>query len=289
MELKLATADYSFPLLGWEQTLRLARDLGLDGMDISLFENRSQLDPNEVLANPSRAAARVRNAMNAHELQIADVFGIPGTSFERSAPNDPDAGVRRKSAEYFYRILEFTVRSNGRHLTLLPGIHFPQESYDDSLRRAADELEWRAQAAAKAGVVFGVEAHLGSIVPTPRQAAKLLELAPGLTLTLDPSHFTSTGFPDEEILPLTARSSHFHARCARRERIQAPLKENTIDFGRYYRSFERQGYAGWFALEYVWIDWEHCNEVDNLSETVLLRNLFRELQAKSGGAAGAHG
>jgi len=27
----------------------------------------------------------------------------------------------------------------------------------------------------------------------------------------------------------------------------------------------------------VWIDWEHCNECDNLSETILFRNFFRSL------------
>ena len=26
------------------------------------------------------------------------------------------------------------------------------------------------------------------------------------------------------------------------------------------------------GIEYVWIDWEHCNEVDNLSETILFRD-----------------
>ena len=44
---------------------------------------------------------------------------------------------------------------------------------DDSLKRAAEELEWRAQAAERAGVQFAIEAHLGSIVPTPGEALQL--------------------------------------------------------------------------------------------------------------------
>ena len=35
------------------------------------------------------------------------------------------------------------------------------------------------------------------------------------------------------------------------------------------------GYSGYVGVEYVWIDWEHCNEVDNLSETILMRDLLR--------------
>jgi hypothetical protein len=28
-------------------------------------------------------------------------------------------------------------------------------------------------------------------------------------------------------------------------------------------------------VEYVWIDWERCNECDNLSETILFRDYLR--------------
>jgi hypothetical protein len=30
-------------------------------------------------------------------------------------------------------------------------------------------------------------------------------------------------------------------------------------------------YDGYLAIEYVWIEWEHMNECDNVSETVQLR------------------
>jgi hypothetical protein len=32
--MRFATADYSFPLLGWEEALRLASDLEMDGIDL---------------------------------------------------------------------------------------------------------------------------------------------------------------------------------------------------------------------------------------------------------------
>ncbi len=280
MTLKLATADYSFPLLEWEQTLRLARDLGMQGIDISLFQDRSHLNPSEILANPSRSAARISAAVEAQGLEIADIFGQPGKTFAVNAPNDPDDGVRKGAAEFFYRILEFTVRCNGKHLTILPGVHFERERRDASFERCADELAWRCEAAAKVGIKFAVEAHLGSIVPTPEDALKLLDRVPGLTLTLDYGHFTYQGIPDDRIEPLISRASHFHARCARKERLQAPLKENTIDFRRIVRAMRRERYSGFVAVEYVWVDWEHCNEVDNLSETVLLRNLVRAAMAE---------
>jgi sugar phosphate isomerase/epimerase len=281
MALKLATADYSFPLLEWEQTLRLAADIGMQGFDVALFAGRSHLNPDDVLANPAPAAARVSNAMQAHGLEIADVFGQPGKVFQENAPNDPDPAVRKRAAEFFHRILEFTARANAKHLSILPGVHFPQESYEDSLKRCAEELAWRCEAAEKVGVCFAVEAHLGSIVPTPAQTQRLLDMVPALTLALDYSHFTYQGIPDDEIEPLLRRSSHFHARCGCKGRLQAPLANNTIDFVQALKAMEKFGYGGFITLEYVWIDWEHCNEVDNISETILLRNLFQSAMKKN--------
>lgn len=281
MELKLAVADYSFPLLEWEQSLRLAREIGMDGVDMGLFSAGSHLRPGEILENPGASAARVSAALRTHGLQPADVFGIPGASFDQNAVNDPDVNTRKKSAEYFHRILEFTVRCGASHLTLLPGVHFPQERRYDSLKRAAAELEWRAQAAERAGVKFAVEAHLGSIVPTPEEALQLVELAPTLTLTLDPSHFIRQGVSNEAVLTLVSRSSHVHARCAREGRLQAPLRDNSINFEKYLESLNRHEYSGWMTVEYTWIEWERCNEVDILSETILLRNLLRTAHSKT--------
>jgi hypothetical protein len=52
---------------------------------------------------------------------------------------------------------------------------------------------------------------------------------------------------------------------------QAPLKTNVIVFHDFVKRLEARDYPGWYAIEYVWIDWEHCDEVDNVSETILLR------------------
>ena len=259
----------------------LAREIGMEGVDIGLFSAGSHLRPGEILENPGASAARVSATLRTHGLQPADVFGIPGAGFDQNAVNDPDLSTRQKSAEYFHRILEFTIRCGASHLTLLPGVHFPQEQKDDSLKRAAAELEWRAQAAERAGVKFAVEAHLGSIVPTPEEALQLLELAPTLTLTLDPSHFIRQGISNETVLTLVGRSSHVHARCAREGRLQAPLRDNSINFEKYLESLCRLEYSGWMTVEYTWIEWERCNEVDTLSETILLRNLLRTAYSKT--------
>lgn len=280
MSLRLATADYSFPKLQWEQAVRLASDIGMQALDIGLFAGRSHLDPTDLLRNPRQSSARVSRELKTNNLEIADVFGQPGRVFEENAVNHPEAAVRAKAAEFFHRILEFAVRCNARHVTLLPGVHFPSESYEDSLSRCAEELAWRVDAAGKMGVVFSVEAHVGSIAPTPAQVRRLVDLVPGLTLTLDYTHFSYQGFPDSEIEPLLASASHFHARGACKGKLQAPSTENTIDYARVLQAMRRFNYAGFAVLEYVWVDWMRCNEVDNISETILLRDLLQAADAQ---------
>ena len=96
-------------------------------------------------------------------------------------------------------------------------------------------------------------------------------------MTLDYTHFTRAGMPDDAIEPLLAHASHFHVRGARTGRLQAPFKDNVIDYRRVVNGLQKAGYAGWLGVEYVWIDWEHCNECDNLSETILFRDFLKSL------------
>src|SRR5947199_342437 len=81
--------------------------------------------------------------------------------------------------------------------------------------------------------------------------------------------------PDAKVEPLVAHASHFHVRGARKGRLQASFQENVIDYARVLRAMQASDYRGAIGIEYVWIDWEHCNEVDNLSETILWRDFFR--------------
>ena len=60
-------------------------------------------------------------------------------------------------------------------------------------------------------------------------------------------------------------------------RIQCSYADNRIDYNRIVRKLVDMGYKGHVCIEYVWIDWEHCNETDNLSETVLFRDFLRSV------------
>jgi hypothetical protein len=62
--------------------------------------------------------------------------------------------------------------------------------------------------------------------------------------------------------------------------MQAALADSTIDFERMIDVLHEVGYGGDIGLEYLWIAWEHLNECDTISETLLLRD---RLSAKLAG------
>jgi sugar phosphate isomerase/epimerase len=278
MKLKLACADFSFPLLSHDHALDLIAMLGMDGVDIGLFEGRSHLWPSKALGNSRKAATALSRKLRDRGLRLADVFLQPAADFIALAANHPNTARRKKARDLFLKTLEFTARCGGEHMSALPGIHASGESKSDSLRRCADELGWRLEQAHACDIRFSVEAHIGSIVPTPVEAARLVAMTPGLTLTLDYTHFTKEGVPDAEVEPLIRHASHFHARGSCNGRLQSSFKDNTIDYARVLRKMKAAGYRGFVGIEYVWIDWEHCNEVDNLSETILFRDFLRAVQ-----------
>ena len=275
MQLKLACADFSFPLLEHDRVLDLIAMLGFDGVDIGLFEERSHLWPSRAFKKLEQTAHELSAKLADRDLRAADIFLQTAADFVSLAPNHPETKPRRKARDLFLQTLDFAAACRSDHVSALPGVHFADEPRAASLARACDELAWRAEQARNRNIVFSVEAHVCSIAPKPKQALDLVKRTPGLTLTLDYSHFTKLGIPDEQIEPLVAHASHFHARGACKGRLQSSLKNNVIDYARVLRAMQNTNYTGYIGIEYVWIDWEHCNEVDNLSETILLRDFFR--------------
>jgi len=274
MNLRLAGADFTFPLLPHRDALKMVALLGFEGVDLGIFQDRSHVQPSHVLGNLPRAAAEMTAKVAEAGLKIADVF-YQASGHPVMAANHPDDAERAKGRDLFLRMLEFTLRCNAVHMTSLPGVEWDGVPHETSLKRSAEELAWRAEHAKQSGIVYSVEAHLGSVAPTPAEAKKLVDLTPGLTLTLDYTHYTYQGISDDECEVLIPYASHFHARCARKGRLQSLFTENLIDYPRVLRALERAGYTGYVGVEYVWDNWEHTNEVDNISESIQLRNLLR--------------
>ncbi|MDB6125256.1 MAG: hypothetical protein JWQ71_4249 [Pedosphaera sp.] len=275
-KLKLACADFAFPLLSHDRVLDLIAMLEFDGIDIGLFEGRSHLWPSKEFKSAAKSGKILGRKLADRGLRCADVFLQMNPSFIPYAINHPKAARRRRARDWFSQTLDYATACGAKHVTTLPGVCFDDEKPDASWQRTCNELAWRVEQAKQQRITFSIEAHVGSIVPNPKAALRLVRDVPGLTLTLDYTHFTRDGLPDSAAEPLVAHASHFHARGARKGRLQTAFPHNTIDYARVLRAMQKANYRGYVGVEYVWVDWEHCNEVDNLSETILLRDFLRK-------------
>jgi sugar phosphate isomerase/epimerase len=268
MKIKLACADFTFPLLPHDQVLQLISMLGIKGVDIGLFEDRSHLQPSSEFANVSRSARGLKRQLDDNGLVAADLFLQLALDYESRALNHPSSSVRRKARDAFQQTLDYAAECRARHITALPGVHFDRESRRDSTARAAEELAWRVAKARAYRIVFAIEPHIGSFATTPKRTLDLLSEVPGLTLTLDYGHFVPRGIPEKDVDRLIPHTSHFHARGTNRKSGSTSLADNALNWRRIVRAMEKTGYKGWIELEYG---------DNNITDTVHLRDHFRSL------------
>ena len=273
---KLACADFAFPLLPHDRVLDLIGMLEFDGVDIGLFEKRSHLWPSREFKNLQASAKTLKQKLADRGLRPADVFLQLDPDITPYAINHPHPSRRRHARQAFLRTLDYAAALQSPHVTTLPGVYFPAvEPHRTSWDRSQEEMAWRVEQAAPYKIIFAVEAHVGSLAPTCEKAQRLVQGVPGLSLTLDYTHFTRAGYPDSAAEPLLKYASHLHIRGAKKGRLQASFKDNTIDYARLLGAADRQGYHGYFGVEYVWTKWQRCNECDNLSETIRFRDFLR--------------
>jgi len=271
--IELSCADYTWPAAPHTTALDLISGLGFAAVDLGYFTGRSHVRPEDVGAEIAQHAGRVAERCAERGLAVADVFAQTA-GFEDAAVNHPDPAERERSLEFFDRALEFARRVGSPGMTILPGVVFGGEPWEDAAGRAAEGLRIRIDRAAEAGLRLSVEPHQGSFIDTPELTARFLEMVPDLRLTLDYGHFVFGGSSDDDIEPLLPAAGHVQCRGGRPGTLQADMRANTIDFPRMVRGLAATGYQGFLATEYVWSEWHRCNEVDNLTETVELRDVL---------------
>src|SRR4051812_34911870 len=105
--MKLACADFAFPLLEHGKVLDLIAALDFEGVDIGLFEGRSHLWPSKEFRSLSRSAKALKKKLDRCGLACADVFLQMAPSFVPYAINQPEAARRRKARDCFLKTLEY--------------------------------------------------------------------------------------------------------------------------------------------------------------------------------------
>ena len=87
MKLKLACSDFTFPLLPHDQCLQIISMLGLKGVDIGLFEDRSHLRPSTESKTVRASARSLKRQLDDHGLVAADIFLLLALDYESRSVN----------------------------------------------------------------------------------------------------------------------------------------------------------------------------------------------------------
>src|SRR6478672_8490643 len=132
MKLKLACADFTFPLLTHDKALDLIALLEFQGVDIGLFEGRSHLWPSKEFKSVGASGKKLGRKLSERGLRCADVFLQTDPSFIKYAANHPEPVRRRRARDWFLKTLEYASACGAKHVTTLPGVNFPEETPEES-------------------------------------------------------------------------------------------------------------------------------------------------------------
>ena len=206
--------------------------LGFEGVDIGLFEERSHLWPSREFENVEPVGVRASEGHRptwGSRSPTSSCRLAPGLPSLRDQPPRPGADAGRRAT-----------RSCGRSTMPRPAAAATSRFCPAfSLRRRAETSPWpepRTSWPGGSNRLSGAASPWGSkpmsarSSPTRSPRGELLARCPGLTLTLDYTHFTRAGLPDDAIEPLLAHASHIHVRGARTGRLQVAFKDNVIDY-----------------------------------------------------------
>ena len=275
---RFSCTSFSFPLLRLPAVARLLSALEFRWIDLCIADGDRDVRAEDVEADAAAAASRDRTACETAGLSVVDVFCHLGrTAFDRPV-NTPDAAQRRRNRARFSAYLTYADAVGAEGLTMSPGKRWAEPA-DGGFGLACEELAVYAGWAWERGLRCSVEPHLDSIAAEPDAAARLVESVPGLTLTVDYSHFVARGVDQTAVHPLLPLAGHVHLRQAAPGRLQAGEDEGVIDFGPVLDRLAGAGYRGALTLEYLWSPWQGMNRVDVVTETLLLR---RQLEVGGG-------
>jgi sugar phosphate isomerase/epimerase len=259
--------------------LDIVADLGFDGVTFGFFSHLTRITPAHIRGRGPYWAGVLAERAAARGLSVVDVFGS-GSDFSALSLNHPDADERARSSDLFRDLVEIAAGVGSSGVTLLPGTQHEGQERLEALRLSAEELKWRLDHAQSLGLQLSVEPHRGSHVDTPEKVLDLLDLVPGLQLTLDYGHFHVQGIPDSDVDKLLGHARHFHCRGAARDEIQVDFDTNTIDFTRITEAMDQFAYSGWIEIEYIcWAPGMGGKECDNLKQSSAFLAFFRGLTA----------
>ena len=271
--MKLSVTSWSFPLLTLQEAGDIAKALGIEGIDVSLFY-ASGLDKARLLAEPVAYGEQIRKSLPLPVANYYHLFGAGLVDRNLSGPADPQNLSDLKS------VVQFAKSAGAPTVFILPGMINPGQSRSVAIQNSAEALKPMVEEGLKQGVTITIEPHVHGILESVAATEEILDRVPGLKITLDLAHFVALGYRQEEIEMLAPHAGHVHLRQAKQGFLQEKLENGTINFPGLFGTLRDAKYDGWLSIEYVHQNYMNTVFDDVLSETVKMRDCFRAWMQK---------
>ncbi len=265
--MKTCLAIQSLRSCALEEAAAIARALGFEAMDLDGVMD-STLSRTKIIGGDVAEVQKVQKL----GLTYPNIHWTFEAASLYPAINDPDPAVRKDNKEQIKRLVHFCREADISSILVLPGMLLAGESLQDSRKRSAEALNEFVAIGQEADVLLMFEPHVKSSFESPQSALWLVEQVPGLGIVLDYSHFVCQGYTQPEIDLLLPHTAHIHLRQAKCGFLQTKFNDGTINFGLVLDGLRKFNYAGYLCIEYVHQDFIGADNVDIITETVIMRD-----------------
>jgi sugar phosphate isomerase/epimerase len=219
----VACSTHCFGRRSLEDTLRIIGELEFTKFDVAIHEQSRHLRPSEVLADVGLAAQKLR--MGA---------GLTPAAFSLAIEADNDEDHDR----------QFQAVCRLARISAVPLVTISTAPADTGLDVEVERLKRLVALAEAEGILLAVTTEIGTLTEDPDRAVTLCERVPGLSLTLDPSHYVNgphQGKNYDQVFPFVR---HVQLRDSGRgpNQFQVRVGQGEIEYGRIITHLARNNY-----------------------------------------------
>ncbi|MCD6032753.1 MAG: Xylose isomerase domain protein barrel, partial [Thermomicrobiales bacterium] len=244
--MRLSHSTWGMPHVPIDVAVAHCATLGFDGLELTVIPGWTT----DAATLDAAARRHIRALYDDHRLELC---GLSGNTPLLASDAAAHAGNMARLRGYLDLAAE--LQRPGERLTVTTTSGGDPHDWNHVKGTLRDRFGELAEAARRAGVMIGMEPHVGAALHRPNQALWLLQQidSPGLTIHFDISHFNVQGMAMEPVIAqLAPHSAHTHVKD---ERGLAPDHEFLIpgegdmDYVRYLKAMRRAGYDGHIVVE----------------------------------------
>jgi sugar phosphate isomerase/epimerase len=207
-----------------EDALRIIGELEFNKFDVAIHEHGRQLRPSEVAADVTHTASRLRYGP-----------GLTPAAFSVDIDADDEADYHR----------QFKAVCRLARISAVPVLTLQAAPAGSDLDGEVRRLGRLVELADAEGVLVTVATVTGTLTEDPDTAVALCEGAPGLGLTLDPSHYLAGPHQGKNYDQVYPYVRHVHLRDTGRAPVQFQVRvgQGEVEYGRIVAQLCRQHYG----------------------------------------------